>query len=84
MLMIVPLTCFPNRRGRPSGRLLPPGHTYPSWKYFQSTSEVLAKYNQPLLVCKGDCAIGHVVVPLQLSSAVFCLVELLYLHGNKF
>ena len=33
---------------------------------------------------EGDCAVGHVVVPLQLSSAVFCLVELLYLHGNKF
>ena len=34
-----------------------------------------------LPVCKGDCAVGHVVVPLQLPAAVLGLVEILHL-GN--
>ena len=62
------------------------------WKVVTSRSylPVLQKFIinfskiQASLVCKGDCAIGHVVVPLQLPPAVLRLVELLHLQDNKF
>ena len=46
--------------------------------------KLFPKVHKALLVCKGDCAIGHVVVPLQLPPAVLRLVELLHLQDNWF